>query len=1370
VLSPSPALSYRLWVQRLIRCEQGHVWRVSTFCYAMGSSEDSMSFKLQPLSSSNYFRWVVEIECILDMRDLWCAVTEDNEYRALKDDAERAKKSRKAKGFILLNISPKLREAVIGMTTAKEVWDALKTRYQSSTEDRKASLLQQLVSAKQMSGEKMPEFLSRVEGYVRELKDGCNEPVSDGIVMGILMQGVLPAFQDTIAALRCLDNLKLEVVKRKLITTEHSLSVAVSNNGRADKAQAFLTPSQPAGDRRKHFKGRCFNCGQHNHMSRDCPKKKERAHTRDSHGGVALMTQATALHPRVSTSSTSSLLVDTGASHHIAISKDMFQEMHASPIQHVTCGGGEKHPVCGAGTVTVEGVHGSFKMTNTLYVPTFKFNLFSGTAACKKGASISAQGTTLKVVYKGRTVLAADAANGLFVACANIQHVKNVPEDSHHATALTAASVDVWHRRLGHVHHNVLKHMHRESTAVNFNIAGPVIAPDVPCDACVQAKHARNPFPVSTSSTSKPLELIHADVIGKMPCESIGGSAYILTVLDDFSGYSAVACVRRKSDVGDAFAAILATWARQTESRVKRVRTDGGSEFLGEFKSTLHDKGIVHERSVRHTPHSAERYNRTLMERTRSMLFQAQLPQEFWAEAASTACHLHNMMPSLPATRSPQELFKGTKPDLSTLRVFGCLAYSQVPASLRKKLDSRSNKGIFVGYEPNVKGVRLMIPCESRGWKLVISRDVKFVEHVAGFPTLQLSTNEAGTPQSTILTFPLPYLDAPETPPARVQPAAQPTTSTVPTANDEEPDSANSAMEQSAPASEEVNESDGVSEADPDAPAPPAVLHEQPEVRRSSRITSQPDRFDPNAYGCIVDVHALTDEPQSIAEISRRPDKELWEASMSEELTALSEKNVFEWTALPQDRKALPSRWVFKIKRTQTGSVDKYKSRVVAKGFHQKEGVDYTDVFAPGSNLVTLRMLLSTAVKEDLDVHQLDVKTAFLNGDLAEEVYLTPPTGVQGPPGQVWRLRKALYGLKQAAQAWHAKLKSSLSTVGFAIALADPCLYITSVDGKRVYLLVHVDDVLIVGHASGVVHVKHEFIKLFDVRDLGDADVFLGLQIVRNRCTQGTLWLGQSKYIADVLETYNMQNCVSRISPLDANQQFSADGDVLDDSVPYSGAVGSLLYLAVCTRPDIAHAVNLLARFVCAPKQQHWQAIKGVMRYLTGTKILGLLFRRTGGPLQGYSDADFAGDLVKRRSTSGFVFLHAGAAVLWGSKLQQTVAASTCEAELIAGSRAIKEALYLRKLWHDLFVTWIPIPIKMDNQSALILIKNPAAGAQNRSKHIDVCYNFSRHRVICGEIEASFVRTQDMVADVFTKQLPGPAFRMHRENLGVMHA
>jgi hypothetical protein len=240
------------------------------------------------------------------------------------------------------------------------------------------------------------------------------------------------------------------------------------------------------------------------------------------------------------------------------------------------------------------------------------------------------------------------------------------------------------------------------------------------------------------------------------------------------------------------------------------------------------------------------------------------------------------------------------------------------------------------------------------------------------------------------------------------------------------------------------------------------------------------------------------------------------------------------------------------------------------------------------------------------------------------------------------------------------------------------------------------------------------------------------------------------------------------VSPLDTNCQLSLDGNALDPSMPYSALVGSLLYLAVCTRPDLSHAVNMLARFIASPKLQHWQAAKGVLRYLRGTADLGVRYLRDGGDLLGYSDADYAGDPIKRRSTSGYLFMNAGGAVVWGSKIQQTVAVSTCEAELIAGARAIKEALSLRKLWRDICGNWLTVPLLMDNQSALVLIKNPAAGSQNRSKHIDVAYNFARHRVIAGDISASFVKTQDMTADILTKQLPGPSFRMHRQNMGVV--
>jgi hypothetical protein len=453
---------------------------------------------------------------------------------------------------------------------------------------------------------------------------------------------------------------------------------------------------------------------------------------------------------------------------------------------------------------------------------------------------------------------------------------------------------------------------------------------------------------------------------------------------------------------------------------------------------------------------------------------------------------------------------------------------------------------------------------------------------------------------------------------------------------------------------------------------------QQPPVRRSSRVSAAPDRYDPAAYANSAEP-SPTDEPRTLREVRMRPDAELWDQAMQEELTALWEKGVYEWVDMPTHKRVLPAKWVYKIKRDKKGAIEKYKARLVAKGFLQKPGVDYGEVFAPASSLVTLRLLLSIAAEKDYDVHQLDVKTAFLNGDLEEEVYLQPPEGYEDKQGRVWLLKKALYGLKQAAQAWHKKLKDSLVKVGLHPSESDPCLFIGQFnDGHAVYLLIHVDDALIVGSSAAVREVKSKFSSLFEVRDLGEAVFFLGLEIVRNR-TAGTLWLGQSQYAEKKLEQFGMRDCNPRVTPLEVNQQLGPDGETLPSNMPYSEVVGSLLYLAVCTRPDMSHSVGMLSRFVSAPKLEHWHALKGVLRYLRGTSKLGLMFR-PGAGLIGYTDSDYAGDLVKRRSTSGYVFMNAGAAVLWGSKLQTTVAVSTCEAELIAGARAIKEALWLRKL------------------------------------------------------------------------------------------
>ena len=597
------------------------------------------------------------------------------------------------------------------------------------------------------------------------------------------------------------------------------------------------------------------------------------------------------------------------------------------------------------------------RLLQTSYVPTFTVNLISGVLVCRNGATLEATVPTLRILQNCRTVLSADSANGLFAVRGKLLYQCDVPATYFQATAL-AASAHTWHKRLGHVSYDVLKHMHRDQTALNLDVQGQVQAPSALCDTCLEGKHARAPFPSSNTTTSEPLQLVHADVIGKMPCESLGGSQYILTVRDDYSGYGAVACVRRKSDVGNAFCDILAKWARQTGKLVKRVRTDGGSEFLGQFEASLCGKGIRHERSIRYTPQQkgvAERFNRTLVERLRCMLFNAHMPREFWAEAAVTSCYLHNMVPSSSMQQAPMELFSGTKPDLISLRTFDCLAFAQVPRKLRSKLDACTQKGIFVGYEADVKGWRVMIPTGKGGWRTVISRDVKFAEDMSGYSVLHASETD---PECSDVSALLPAVWE--------EPAAQPVTTTA-TATEigvplQLPDAGNDAscstigdagqpscVVTTADASADAG-ADGSAGSGADGDTGGDVDHAQanepgearydgyaPQVRSSSRVRCAPDRFDPSAYSYAAT--SLSDEPQTLHEVRHRPDAALWEASMCEEMRSLQEKLVYKLTELSQGHKALPFRWVYKVKRDEHGRVAVHKFRVVAKGYMQRGGM-----------------------------------------------------------------------------------------------------------------------------------------------------------------------------------------------------------------------------------------------------------------------------------------------------------------------------------------------------------------------------------------------------------------------------------------------
>jgi hypothetical protein len=302
--------------------------------------------------------------------------------------------------------------------------------------------------------------------------------------------------------------------------------------------------------------------------------------------------------------------------------------------------------------------------------------------------------------------------------------------------------------------------------------------------------------------------------------------------------------------------------------------------------------------------------------------------------------------------------------------------------------------------------------------------------------------------------------------------------------------------------------------------------------------------------------------------------------------------------------------------------------------------------------------------------------------------------------------------------------------------------------------MIYVDDILIASNDKDLIRdLKQELMTTFDARDMGDVESYLGMKIVRDRASR-IIKLSQGLMTKNLVEKYGMEDSKTKSTPLGLNIKLTADeGEPLDtDIYPYSQLVGSMMYLAVCTRPDIAYAVGALARFMAKPTAVHWQAAKGVLRYLSGTTDYGITFGPGELELLGYCDADFAGDTDTRRSTTGFVFLLGGGSISWSSKRQATVAVSTTEAEYMGAAAAVKEALWLRNLLSDFGLAITPVKIYGDNQSTLKLLRNPISSL--RSKHIDVIYHFARERVMKGDITFAYVNTSKMLADMLTKAIP----------------
>jgi hypothetical protein len=497
-----------------------------------------------------------------------------------------------------------------------------------------------------------------------------------------------------------------------------------------------------------------------------------------------------------------------------------------------------------------------------------------------------------------------------------------------------------------------------------------------------------------------------------------------------------------------------------------------------------------------------------------------------------------------------------------------------------------------------------------------------------------------------------------------------------------------------------------------------------------------------------------------------------WRTAIQEELKALEINGTWREEIAPKGTNLVSTKWVFTVKVKQDGTLDRFKARLVARGFSQMYGVDYFETFAPTVRMDTLRIFVAIAAMKDLELTHMDVKNAFTESPLKEEIYLKPPKGVRVNNGYALRVLRSLYGLKQAARDWNLLCRNQLRTIGFKQSLSDPCLFIHSV--RNIQILVYVDDLLCATTDKASADWVHsELSKRFTIKNLGPVTKLLGIRITRDRRTR-ELWLDQEQYLVQVLKKFGMDTAKykKRGTPMRDYEKLRPRQSYEErhDANEYQQVVGSLMYAMVHTRPDLAFALGKLSQYMQDPSESHWTYLKALMRYVRSSIDLRLYYGpRTKSKLTVYTDADWAGQKSDRKSTSGGVAMLYSGPVYWISKVQRSVATSSTESEYIAQSTNAKAAQWLAQILQDMECPELIgkiVRMLADNQGAIALAKNPHL--HERSRHIDIKYHHVRSLVESSKLKIKYIPTAEMTADGFTKPLDRTKFDMFKDRLGMV--
>ncbi|KAF7334034.1 hypothetical protein MVEN_02308800 [Mycena venus] len=1346
-------------------------------------TETNNGYRITPLEGTQgYPAWSTQMMDILHHFDYEEYVDGSLRKRPeVKDQADATevaaaakwdKQQRKALTHIRLRVGVGPLAYISWATTAVEAWDKLKSVYQPKGAINIIRLRRQLFRMTCEEGENVEEHIRKVTD-VKSALEGYGSTISE---------------EESQYSPRC----------RTLGTIGSSQANRPGAKADADDTAFAVRNTSNSGNKTRE--GGCFHCGRPGHRISDCRDKtsgktytdqqKQQNFDRYSHNKRAKRGKgygSSKAHVAEESSDTTDIvfaagtrrgltknswLLDSAASTHIA-NKTIFSTFF--PLSnHEVIGIGSKRAE-GNGTVTLQFTTGSrtnnVTLQRVLYLPSSPHNLISLGKLHRAGHRVTFPSNSLDAVIT--------TACGITLAhCKNIGNVYalgNVKPSMPGQAATTSLAfsavpkhtLNAWHRIFGHVSSAAIKEL-----AEKDMVSGMRIIPDSmdaeQCTTCIAAKQHVESFPKQASRTYTDIdEMTFTDVWGPARTKGIRGERYFITFTDGAKRFKRLALMKAKSDVDAEIENYKAFVETQTGKRCKVFHFDGGGEYASDaLRKRLRSQRINIEITAAHSPQQngvAERLNRTILERARAMLDAYKLPEYLWPEAVTYATYLINRSPTvaLKGNQTPYEAFWGVRPNVAKLQEFGAVCWVLNQGKVESKFAPKSKPYRFVGISEDSTAWRCLA---AKTRKVLTSRNVVFQTASGEYETVPAvpydSMRLEGESQGGSELDSSQKLVA-EKPAGLTNPQTENQSKTIQTEPEFSPE-----PNKSTAAVDFLHQSDIPS----CATSFPCRLARP--YWRDVRNNPKPN----DMANVAVDI-----EPTTYRQAIAHPCADDWLKVMKEELTQLEELGTFSLMPLPEGRKPLGNKWVYRNKLDEMGNIAQRKAYLVVLGNSEIPGTDYNpdQISSPIVRAETNRLLLALAARYDLEMHTVDVKGAYLNGELREEIYMKQPEGFSDGTPRVWRLHKTIYGLEQSGRVWNETLDAHFKKHKSQRLLTDRCVYVRR-DGKDMTIVaVHVDDMSI--YASNVKLISCTEDKLessFQITRLGDAKQLLGMEIHRDRA-HGTLTITQSTYINKILAFHGMDSSNVIATPMDPNVKLTKlqDGESHPDiKNVYQSMVGALMYAAITTRPDIAYAVQMLSQFSSNHGPVHLTAVKRVYRYLHGTVNLGITYSASPdsnvvmhadfSEPRLYSDADWGNVVDDRKSISGFVTTLTGGAVTWSSKKQPTVALSTMEAEYIALSHAVRENLWLRQLFSELDCSATsPTPVFVDNRRTIDFTFN--AGFHARSKHINIRHHFIRDAVASNKVSLHHCTSEENVADIFTKPLARPQHENQVHKLGM---